>query len=427
MEIFLPIATSYISHWSLEEGIRELIANARDKVGANREQMVFAVVEKEDETYDLTIGNLTDGEKLETRHLVLGVSEHRNSVAAIGQFGEGLKLALVTILRSNRQEELVIVNHDEVWTVSLAPNPQMGDTIMPLIRIEPCEPQNRVTFHIKDLNKYELASVMQTMWESVEKSEGIENEEVAIYRSETCRSLFVGGIAMGDLRWGFVVNTIPYGIEVNRDRKLPNSIEEVEVRLRKLICEQFEYNESGELVLLDASREKLLCDIEVQFSLFEGHEYMHNVLSDYQQSYIDDEEKERRIKAVRVARWLDRNLLMRELSEETGLSTLEEMLDSGVCIHNNWSKQAVIKKNLPHSIYSTDQALQRAQHLRTDDEALSAAMERLLNVPFSAKTPQQVYSELHSGLYAFLSDVIDPSDAAEKTNELLLDFQQNLI
>ena len=118
---------------------------------------------------------------------------------------------------------------------------------------------------------------------------------------------------------------------------------------------------------------------------------------------------------------------MRELSEETGLSTLEEMLDSGVCIHNNWSKQAVIKKNLPHSIYSTDQALQRAQHLRTDDEALSAAMERLLNVPFSAKTPQQVYSELHSGLYAFLSDVIDPSDAAEKTNELLLDFQQNLI
>ena len=152
MEIFLPIATSYISHWSLEEGIRELIANARDKVGANREQMVFAVVEKEDETYDLTIGNLTDGEKLETRHLVLGVSEHRNSVAAIGQFGEGLKLALVTILRSNRQEELVIVNHDEVWTVSLVPNPQMGDTIMPLIRIEPCEPQNRVTFHIKDLN-----------------------------------------------------------------------------------------------------------------------------------------------------------------------------------------------------------------------------------------------------------------------------------
>lgn len=427
MEIFLPIATSYISHWSLEEGIRELIANARDKVGANREQMVFAVVEKEDETYDLTIGNLTDGEKLETRHLVLGVSEHRNSVAAIGQFGEGLKLALVTILRSNRQEELVIVNHDEVWTVSLVPNPQMGDTIMPLIRIEPCEPQNRVTFHIKDLNKYELASVMQTMWESVEKSEGIENEEVAIYRSETCRSLFVGGIAMGDLRWGFVVNTIPYGIEVNRDRKLPNSLEEVEDRLRRLIVDQFDYGENGELVLIDPAREKLLCDIEHQFALFDTHEYMHQVLYEYNQSSINDEEKNKRVKAVRVARWFDHNLLMQELREETGLFTLEEMLEQGVYIHSNWSKSAIIKKNLPKAFYATDAAMQRARHLQTDDDRLREAMERLLNVPFSAKTPQQVYSELHSGLYAFLSDVIDPSDAAEKTNELLLDFQQNLI
>lgn len=425
MELFLPISLGYINHWELEEGIKELIANARDKVGHKREDLIFAPTKTED-GFNLCIGNKTDGDKLETKHLVLGVSEHRNSTEAIGQFGEGLKLAMVTILRAGRQEELLIVNHDELWRVSVRKHPQMGDVEVPFIQIEPCEPSNRVTFHIENLTKEEMAGILSMMWESVEKTDGLENDEIAIYRSDSNNNLFVGGIAMGELRHGFAVNTVPYGIEVNRDRKMPNSLEEVEERLRKLVADCFE---QGPIYaqLKDRSKYDLIVDIEQMFNIFEDVGYVYQIQAEYNAGELDEETFKKRRKYASVARWLDRELMMADLSRETKATTLEEMAERGVYAHTNWYKMGQIKKQIPEAICVNDDLILRMRRLMSDGVEEAGILEKLLTAKIQFKAAGTVYSELHEKLYALLSDLMPAGDAAEKTNSLLQDFKDNLM
>lgn len=425
MELFLPISLGYINHWELEEGIKELIANARDKVGHAREDLIFAP-EATEYGFNLCIGNKTDGEKLETKHLVLGVSEHRNSMEAIGQFGEGLKLAMVTILRAGRQSELLIVNHDELWRVSVKKNPQMGDVEMPFIEISACEPTNRVTFHIEDLTKEEMASILLMMWDSVEKTDGLENENIAIFRSNDSNSLYVGGIAMGELHYGFVVNTLPYGIEVNRDRKMPNSLEEVENRLRKLIAEQFE---EGHLYakLKDPSKHDLIVSIENTFKLFEDFGYMYQIDADFKSGLIDQSTYQEHRKMAGVARWLDREIMMEDLARETKTPTLEDMVAQGVYLHTNWSKTSRIKAQRPAAIYTTDDLIMRMRRLVAEGASEAPMLEQLMTADIKIKGASTVFSDLHAALYATLSDLMPAGDAAEKTNNLLQDFKDNLI
>ena len=428
-KLFLPISLGYIDHWELEHGIKELIANARDTVENDREKIIFSTEHREDGYYDMVIGNKTDGQKLETKHLVMGVSEHRNSSSAIGQFGEGLKLAMVTILRANRQQELRIVNHDEVWTVSVEENPQMGNVKMPVVTIEPCEPQGRVTFHIEGLTKQELVNILDMMWESVSKYQGLEGEDIAIYRADS-GLLYVGGIAMGELQPGFAVNTVPYGIEVNRDRKMPNSLEEVDRRLVNLLISQFDFEEGdfGSAKPKENADISLLMDIERRFNLLEDLPLSFQIKADLDCGLIREEEAEFLLKKNKMGRWFDYNLLLEDLKNQTNYGSFEEMVDKGVRLHENWYKHNAIKKRVPEARCVNNIDMIRARRLMREDEAKYGQLfEKLITLPISLKGARAVYSDLFTNMYAVLSEYMSPMEATEKTNELLSDFNQNLL
>ena len=53
--------------------------------------------------------------------------------------------------------------------------------------------------------------------------------------------------------------------------------------------------------------------------------------------------------------------------------------------------------------------------------------EKLITLPISLKDAREVYSDLFTNLYAVLSEYMSPMEATEKTNELLSDFNQNLL
>ncbi len=81
-ELVYPLVESYVSHWTIVDAIRELYSNALD---VGQAKAVF----------DAATGHLTisdGGAGLSREHLLLGVSVKGDD--AIGQFGEGLKLAL---------------------------------------------------------------------------------------------------------------------------------------------------------------------------------------------------------------------------------------------------------------------------------------------------------------------------------------------
>ena len=86
-EIKFPITLDYVSDWRAWEVVRELATNALDSDPG------FRMGQTEDGTLWIEDG----GDNLAIRHLLFGVSEKGPN--AVGQFGEGLKLALLVLTR----------------------------------------------------------------------------------------------------------------------------------------------------------------------------------------------------------------------------------------------------------------------------------------------------------------------------------------
>ena len=91
------ISPEYVKNWTLEMAIRELLQNLLDTENefgcpiSVRRKEIFAVLRD-------------NGPGLELKHLALGISEKGET--SIGQFGEGLKLALLVFAREKRYIEL---------------------------------------------------------------------------------------------------------------------------------------------------------------------------------------------------------------------------------------------------------------------------------------------------------------------------------
>jgi hypothetical protein len=91
------IAKSYAKNWTVEQALRELVQNILDLRAEGIETRIsWADGEASFKDY---------GAGLELRHLAVGISE-KGSVDAIGQFGEGLKLALLVLAREGRAVQI---------------------------------------------------------------------------------------------------------------------------------------------------------------------------------------------------------------------------------------------------------------------------------------------------------------------------------
>jgi hypothetical protein len=95
-EIIYPISLKYRSHWDEWCCIRELVQNALDS-------------DKETTRIYKQDGNLIiedKGKGMQVKHLLLGISEKQNEDAR-GQFGEGLKIALIVLKRLGYDVEII--------------------------------------------------------------------------------------------------------------------------------------------------------------------------------------------------------------------------------------------------------------------------------------------------------------------------------
>lgn len=98
----ISISSDYVAHWGVWEAIRELLQNAIDTKDYS--------VEEEDCNLTIT----SRGGKIPIKALLLGNSGKRDDDSAIGTYGEGLKLAMVVLLRNNKG--ITIKNGNDLWT-----------------------------------------------------------------------------------------------------------------------------------------------------------------------------------------------------------------------------------------------------------------------------------------------------------------------
>jgi len=108
--IIYPISINYRSHWNEWSAIRELVQNALDS------DKQTTRIYKQD-------GNLIiedKGKGLQVKHLLLGISEKEDTENARGQFGEGLKIALIVLKRLGYDVEIISNNlHCTIDTVDI--------------------------------------------------------------------------------------------------------------------------------------------------------------------------------------------------------------------------------------------------------------------------------------------------------------------
>jgi hypothetical protein len=104
-QVLYPMTFDYIRNWGEWEAIRELVSNAQDASPDNWSMTL--------EGNDLIIRD--NGAGIQLHQLLLGVSEKSND-SAIGQFGEGMKLAIMVLLRLGYNS--IVYSNDLILTAS---------------------------------------------------------------------------------------------------------------------------------------------------------------------------------------------------------------------------------------------------------------------------------------------------------------------
>lgn len=192
MRIEYPMSENNVPHWGVWEMIREILQNAIDAGG----------IVCHYENGQLTISN--EGQ-MDRRVLLLG--ESQKNTGAIGQFGEGMKLAMLVAARLKRI--IKVYSGTERWIPSM---------------------QHSETFHSQvfciDTEEVEndgitvILEVSESEWLDA-KSKWIDNP-TGMLKDIEAGTMFVGGLYVCKLDgFEYAYNFDPNNVRLNRDRDIP--------------------------------------------------------------------------------------------------------------------------------------------------------------------------------------------------------------
>ena len=155
--------------WTAVMALRELVANAYD---AQRryaaEGRGAARIEYSKRSRKLTI--TTAGVSVPNRALLFGMSEARDEATSIGQFGEGLPMALLTL--AAKRYPVRVLNGDERWLPCIEVSSQFHERVL-AIDVRKL-PKTRTDFTI------EIEQVGSDLWEEVQGLFLPEDAKVAV-------------------------------------------------------------------------------------------------------------------------------------------------------------------------------------------------------------------------------------------------------
>lgn len=209
-----PISENYVSDWTAAHAIRELVANGLDaetELGA-----AFTATHKDDV---LTLVN--KGIKLDPRALYLGESTKRGGSNTIGQYGEGLKLALLVLARQGYS--VTIRNGtSETWKATIEPD-KNGVRVL-VVHVVKANRQS-------DNLEVEVSGVSEELWTEL-RSWFLKLQPPATVHQTAAGELLDDPDYMGRIYVRGVYTTKRQGydfgynfknLDTGRDRRIPNS------------------------------------------------------------------------------------------------------------------------------------------------------------------------------------------------------------
>jgi len=215
----LPISSTYVHTWSVEDAIREIMQNAIDsQVDGNQLEVNYI-------NGLFSIQNY--GVDLDISRLVLGNSGKNDTTKYIGTYGEGFKLALIVLLRNNINVQ--VLTNGQIW------KPEFRKSLkfkVETLHVDVYEnPQNKemISFQLKGID-YDLfcrirdnnLAMLRAMGFNI--GETIETEYGEILLDKKYKGkMFVNGLFIQtDNSFQYGYNFKPQYLQLDRDRKAIN-------------------------------------------------------------------------------------------------------------------------------------------------------------------------------------------------------------
>jgi len=247
--IALSVSSDYLPNWGVHEGLRELVQNyidAAEDVGVKGE------IRFEGGTARGRVFLRNPGAKPLTREaLLFGVTSKADRDDQRGQFGEGMKVGTLALVRAERS--VTIRTQTETWSASLAPAPDFGGR-----KVLTFDTRKRQTE--TDTVEIEIGPVERDEWDAIRDAFMFMQEEEgevssakgytgALLLDERHReAVFAKGILvtkMDGCRYGYDLSNLT----LNRDRSMVNEWD-VRYQIMNLISEQYR---KGTVTLADLS------------------------------------------------------------------------------------------------------------------------------------------------------------------------------
>jgi len=217
LKIPLSLKHNYVPSWGVYEGVRELLQNAHD---AQKEFKAPMSVRMRGNT--LVIEN--NGCTMQYESLLLGHSSKTNRSELIGQYGEGLKLGILALLREGRKVK--IRNGSEVWIPEIVMSDKFNCKILQFDIQSNRKNENRIQIEISNIGSdyYENHIRPNFLWlNSTEVNKVTERDYGSILFSPKYKGqIFVKGIFV-ESRQDLTVGYDLFNVSVDRDRRMVNN------------------------------------------------------------------------------------------------------------------------------------------------------------------------------------------------------------
>lgn len=208
-EYDLPIARDYVRHWGMAEAVRELIQNALDSDSPFEWEFTGDIL------------RITSRyAKLEPRTLLLGVTSKAEDNDAIGNFGEGYKIAMLVLTRL--QYGVVIHNGDVTWTPKFKLSRKYQVDTLHVVETSSTFREG-VTFEVSGLSENDIEEVRASCLQMQKEIGEIKNTQYGRILIDRPGKLFVGGLYICDTGMKYGYDIKPEFITLERDRQTVSS------------------------------------------------------------------------------------------------------------------------------------------------------------------------------------------------------------
>lgn len=232
----LSLTENYVSDWTFNDAIRELIQNGTDQEILDAENEFSMVYDWGDNI--LRLKNRKS--KLKINTLLLGSSTKSKNEDTIGQFGEGYKIAALVLNRLGKTFTIYNNEKKEVWTSRFKNSEKWKEKILSFYIVQRETEETGLCIEVGNISRDEYYGLSE-IWLKFDEDDYMGMNVVdtsygeILLDEDYSGKVYVNGLFVNcnaDLKYGY--NFKPKHIKLERDRKACDSFNAREITCRMI-------------------------------------------------------------------------------------------------------------------------------------------------------------------------------------------------